>query len=258
MCGIAGIVAMRRSGDDGARRVALMNLAQQHRGPDSSGVAKVPTCDAVFGHTRLSIIDLTETGAQPMSTPDGGVTISFNGEVYNFQQLRRELESQGYSFRGRSDTEVVLNAYHLWGTDSFRRLNGMFAFSIADKRTRCVHLVRDRLGIKPLHYADVESGFIFASEIKGLFASGLVSSAVRPGALNEYMYYGNSLGADTLYEGIRRLPAGSYLTFEIAAGQMRVERFWAPDPLGFRTESFPQAVERVRELLDKAVEHHLI
>lgn len=236
----------------------MMNLAQRHRGPDSHGVTHVESCDSVLGHTRLRIIDLTETGAQPMSMADRSVSISFNGEVYNFQELRRELEAQGYSFRGRSDTEVVLNAYHRWGTASFRRLNGMFAFAIADQRTRCVHLVRDRLGIKPLHYAQLGSGLIFASEIKGLFGSGLVSAAVRPTALTEYMYFGNSLGADTLYEGIQRLPPGAYLSFETATGHTNVTRYWTPETLAACTESFPQAVERVRELIDRAVERHLI
>ena len=258
MCGIAGILALQRPRAEIEPLVAAMNSAQQHRGPDSHGVAHATSCNSMLGHTRLRIIDLTATGAQPMSTGDGAVSISFNGEVYNFQALRRELESLGYAFRGRSDTEVVLNAYHRWGVESFRRLNGMYAFAITDERSRNVHLVRDRLGIKPLHYAIAGGAAIFASEIKGLLASGLVPVAPRAEALAEYMFFGNTLGPQTLYEGVQRLLPGSFLTLDTNTGNVRITQFWSPQAVEPRSEPYKAAVERVRELLHSAVEHHLI
>jgi asparagine synthase (glutamine-hydrolysing) len=258
MCGIAGILALQRPPKEIAQRVAAMNLAQHHRGPDSDGLAHSSQCNAVLGHTRLRIIDLTATGAQPMSTADGAVSISFNGEVYNFQALRSELESLGYAFRGRSDTEVVLNAYHRWGVESFRRLNGMYAFAVTDERSRCVHLVRDRLGIKPLHYAIAGGAVIFGSEIKALLASGLLPVVMRAAALAEYMFFGNSLGTQTLYDGVQRLLPGSFLTLETGTGKVTTTRFWSPEAVEPRSDSYEQAVEHVRELLYRAVEHHLI
>jgi asparagine synthase (glutamine-hydrolysing) len=258
MCGIAGIISVAHPADELGLLVARMNAAQRHRGPDAHGVARVEACRTTLGHARLKILDLTEAGAQPMRTADSSVCITFNGEVYNFRELRAELEQSGYSFRGRSDTEVVLYAYHHWGTASFARLNGMFAIAIADSRNRKVFLVRDRLGIKPLHYARLSDGLIFASEIKALVASGLIAPQVRLDGLPEFMYFGNTLGARTLYAGVERLAPGSFLTFDNSSAGTEVATYWSPLNVAAQRESFADATERVRALLDKAVERQLI
>jgi asparagine synthase (glutamine-hydrolysing) len=258
MCGIAGIVALERPAHEIASRVSAMNAIQRHRGPDSAGLVRVQACGATFGHTRLQIIDLTETGAQPMTSEDGLITLSFNGEVYNFQTLRRELELDGYRFRGHSDTEVVLNAFHRWGTDSFPRLNGMFAFAVADARTARVHLVRDRLGIKPLHYAVIADGLAFASEIKAVLASGLVPNRINPTGLPEYLCFGNTLGTRTLYEGIEQLLPGSCLTFDARTKRANLARYWTPGSVAAASPPYEEAVARVRDLLDQSVQRHLI
>ncbi|HEX7115970.1 MAG TPA: asparagine synthase (glutamine-hydrolyzing) [Steroidobacter sp.] len=258
MCGIAGIVSAARPAHQLALLAARMNAAQRHRGPDAHGIMRIEDCKTTLGHARLKILDLTEAGAQPMQTTDSTVCISFNGEVYNFRELRAELEKIGYRFRGRSDTEVVLCAYHHWGTASFARLNGMFAFAIADARSRKVLLVRDRLGIKPLHYARLQDGLIFASEIKALVASGLVQPRLRMSALPEYLYFGNTLGSHTLYADVERLPPGSFLIFDPWSSDTKVETYWTSSSVSAQHESFADAAEHVRVLLDKAVERQLV
>src|SRR5438445_3672612 len=192
MCGISGIVASDSFRSQRAVEAALD--AQRHRGPDAEGVWSDGIC--ALGHRRLSIIDLSAAGRQPLSNEDGTVWITFNGEIYNFQALRGELEGLGHGFRTQTDTEVIVHAYEQWGTGCVRRLRGMFAFAVWDQRRRRLFLARDRVGKKPLVYTQQGERFLFASELQGLLAErgcphrGRIPRAVDLGALDAYLSLG--------------------------------------------------------------------
>ncbi|MEW6530022.1 MAG: asparagine synthase (glutamine-hydrolyzing) [Thermodesulfobacteriota bacterium] len=222
MCGIAGIVDLK-GGSILPQRMQLMNRAQYRRGPDSSGVwIEGPVG---LGHCRLKILDLTETGSQPMISATGRFVITFNGEIYNFPELRTDLESVGVVFRGTSDTEVLLEAYAQWGPRAVQRLEGMFAFAIYDKVSEELFLARDRFGKKPLHYALLPNEFIFASEIKGLIAAGGISGEWDPCALSDYLSFGYVLTPRTIYRHIYRLPASCFAVLK--AGRLSIESYWS-------------------------------
>src|SRR5579871_5370940 len=182
MCGIAGILH-----SDGAPasavRLKAMTDALAHRGPD--GEDQVTYGPVGLGHRRLAIIDLSPLARQPMVTRDGRYTLTYNGEIYNFQELRAELAARGLGFSSRSDSEVLLLALATWGVDALRRLNGIFAFALWDRDTETLTLARDRFGVKPLYYADVKGTFLFASEIKGILAHGAISASLDPQGLAE-------------------------------------------------------------------------
>lgn len=226
----------------------------RHRGPDDCGV--VARGPVGLGHARLSIIDLTPTGRQPMSTPDDRYTIVFNGEVYNFPSMRRRLEERGVAFRGTSDTEVVLRAFAEWGADAFAQFNGMFALAIWDATTQRLTLARDRFGIKPLYLHQDVRTLVFGSEMKALLCSDRIARRMNWAALHEYLYYGYPIGSNTFYQGIRELAPGSYATFD-AAG-LRETRYWHLERTPAVRDAFQPAARRVADLLDKAVQSHLI
>jgi asparagine synthase (glutamine-hydrolysing) len=191
-----------------------------------------------------------------MQTEDGRVALVYNGEVYNFWKLRGELERQGVQFRSRSDTEVVLQAYVRWGPKAFSRLKGMFAFAIWDARSQSLHLVRDRFGIKPLYYCFLESGVVFGSEIKALLASDRVSRHIDVHALHEYMYFGNALGAHTMFDGIIRLLPGHHLTLD--SNGAITTAYWSVDAVEPVLEHTDRTREAVLQHLSNAVRVHLI
>ncbi|MCE5279248.1 MAG: asparagine synthase (glutamine-hydrolyzing) [Planctomycetaceae bacterium] len=208
MCGIAGVL----NGSDRAVSPAIIKKMTDilaHRGPDGEGM--FVEGNVGLGHRRLAIIDLTEAGHQPMTTPDGRYTISYNGEVYNFRELRHELESLGCSFRSRTDTEVVLQAYAQWGKDALHRFNGMFALAIWDRLRRELFVARDRYGIKPLYYLFRDGAFVFGSEIKAILQHPSYRPELDRPALLEYMTFQNFFTDRTLFKDIQLLPAGSYL-----------------------------------------------
>jgi asparagine synthase (glutamine-hydrolysing) len=229
MCGIAGAVRKipgsrevtprPRSGKI-ARFVERISEAERHRGPDGSGLWESSAQEVVFGHRRLAILDLSDAGAQPMVDHRSGCAITFNGEIYNFREIRRDLEALGEKFRSSSDTEVILTAYRRWGIDAVRRFRGIFALALWDPRARRVHLVRDPMGIKPLYWTavrDVDSGeevVLFASEVRALLASGAVARRLDPLALASYLWHGFVVGPNTIVEGVHLLPAASILTIE--------------------------------------------
>lgn len=254
MCGIAGLVRF-----DGrlvrASEVEAMTSTLTHRGPDDGGVHV--DGEAGLGHRRLSIIDLTAAGHQPMFAADGNVAVVFNGEIYNFAALRRELELQGARFRSRSDTEVALQAFVAWGLGAFARFNGMFAIALWDRRTRKLTLARDRFGIKPLYVSQDGQRISFASEVKALLAlPGGIDDAIDQQALAEYIYYGNSLGERTLYRGVRRLLPGCWL--EVENGSVRTGSYWdiaSVEPLAIPAV---EAVAGVRERVEAAVQRQLV
>lgn len=253
MCGIAGIL---RTDGVAADAAAAQRMAQtlRHRGPNSSGAHAQGAL--ALGHTRLSVLDLSTQGSQPMRSEDGRFVLAYNGEIYNFRELRRILQASGHSFRSRSDTEVVLRAYIEWGMDSFRRLDGMFALAVWDSEEQRLTLVRDRFGIKPLYYCETGRGLLFGSEVKALLASRELSSRLDWAALNEYLHFGSTLGESTLFAGVRKLLPGHALTLSAAGTNLA--------PYASVLEVAPvaddpsTAARRCRELLEKAVASHLV
>jgi asparagine synthase (glutamine-hydrolysing) len=218
MCGIAGAVGIVADRGAVTACVERISAAQRHRGPDGSGLWSTETGEVVFGHRRLAIIDLSEAGAQPMVDAASGCVITFNGEIYNFRELRRELETLGEHFNSSSDTEVVLKAYARWELGVVPRLRGIFAMAIWDPRSRAVHLVRDHLGIKPLYWTKVQDSLLgrevvlFASEVRALLASGVVARRLDPAGVASYLSQGFVVGPTTIVEGIELLPAAGILT----------------------------------------------
>lgn len=227
MCGIAGIVAQRNAIDPGLLRRATDSLA--HRGPDDSGqiILRPPSLPAVevgLGHRRLAILDLSPLGHQPMHDPESGNWIVFNGEIYNFRELRRELEQDGRTFRSRSDTEVLLKAYAAWGKECLKRLQGIFAIGLWDARANVLLLARDPLGVKPLYYSDVGGKFVFASEIRALLRTGLVPPKLDPNGLFTFLNFGSIYEPYTAVEGIKALAPGKCLEWK--QGRSYVESYW--------------------------------
>jgi len=232
--------------------------AQVHRGPDAWGVWSDGRC--ALGHRRLSIIDLSEAGRQPMSNARGDIRITFNGEIYNFQRLRRELESLGHGFRTRTDTEAIICAYEQWGIDCLARLRGMFAFGIWDGRRRRLFLARDRVGKKPLFYAQFGDHFLFASELQGLLADKRVPREVDPPAIDTYLSYGYVPAPSAAFKGVYKLPPAHYLTLDLrqTGFEKRIERYWALDYEPKLSIDEDEAREVLREKMTEAVRLRMI
>ena len=255
MCGFTGLLGGTAS--ELKPLIELMTASLVHRGPDQGGTF---IRDGIaLGHRRLSILELSPAGAQPMSLGDHGPTIVFNGEIYNFSELRRELESLGRSFRGHSDTEVMLHAYAEWGLLGLKRFEGIFAFALWDPAHRRLVLMRDRLGVKPLFYSYSGSRLLFGSEIKALFAAGGIDTTVDEQALSEYLWYGNAYEDRTIYRSVRSLLPGYWLIVE--NGQSRMEPWWQLEewlqaPMFLANQS--DAATAVREAIDAAVKRQLV
>lgn len=256
MCGIAGIVSER--GGISEMLVKPMIDAQAYRGPDGWGTWADDIC--TLGHRRLAIIDLSEAGRQPMSNDDGTVQITFNGEIYNFQSLRGELEALGYRFRTRTDTEVILRAYEQWGVNCLGKLRGMFAFGIWDQRRRRLLLARDRVGKKPLFYASIAGQFIFASELQGLLAHRVVPREPFAPALDAYLSYGYVPAPYTAFRGVYKLPPAHYLTLEArnSGMDMHVQRYWSLSYEPKLQLDEQEIGEALREKLSEAVRLRMI
>lgn len=224
MCGIAGIFDTRAAGNIDAELLARMNQAQFHRGPDEGGMHIEPGIGVA--HRRLSIIDLS-SGQQPLFNEDGSVAIVFNGEIYNFQSLAKELAALGHVFRTHSDTEVIVHAWEAWGEDCVTRLRGMFAFAIWDRSRQTLFIARDRLGIKPLYYALLPNGqFIFGSELKVLWLHPGLSRAVDPRAVEDYFAYGYVPEPKTILANVSKLPPGYLLTLRRGAASCTPRQYW--------------------------------
>ena len=224
MCGIAGIFHAETPRPVELARIERMCDAIVHRGPDGSGVWTAPGIG--LGHRRLSIIDL-EGSPQPMHAADGRAVIVFNGEIYNFRELRRELEAGGAQFRTEGDTETILAAWQRWGVDCLSRLDGMFAFALYDKPTRRLLLARDRLGVKPLYTARLsDGGLAFASELKGLLAHPLLRRTLDPLAVEDYMTWGYVPDHASILAGVEKLPAGHFQLLESGKPPQRPVQWW--------------------------------
>jgi asparagine synthase (glutamine-hydrolysing) len=254
MCGIAGLVYRDPSRPCEAEVITAMRDIAAYRGPDDAGIHL--DGPVALGHRRLSIIDLGG-GHQPMTEARQALWIVYNGEVYNYRQIREDLIAKGYSFRTQSDTEVILQLYADIGERCVHALNGMFAFAIWDAGRQTLFLARDRMGVKPLYYAETPEAFIFGSEIKSLFASGKIAAHCREEALAEYMLFRQVAGGDTLFRGVKSLPPGCTLT--VRDGRTKVSRYWSPRPRVDRPSiAYEEALRQLGELLEDSVKMRLI
>ena len=224
MCGIAGIFHLQTAKPVDEARVRAMADAIAHRGPDGDGVWTAPGIG--LGHRRLSIIDLAG-GVQPMASEDGQIVLVFNGEIYNFMEVRAELEALGHAFHTHSDTEVILQAWLRWGPDCLAKLNGMFAFAIHDARKACLFLARDRLGVKPLHYAELSDGsVIFGSELKALLVHPLLRRNPDFSAIDDYLGLGYIPDDASIVAGVKKLPAGHWLMLQRGKPLPQPAQWW--------------------------------
>jgi asparagine synthase (glutamine-hydrolysing) len=257
MCGIAGLLNL-----DGApaSNALLRSMTDQiaHRGPDGEG--HVTDGPVGLGHRRLAIIDLTDAARQPMETSDGRYVLTYNGEIYNFQQLRMRLSARGYRFRSQGDSEVLLNAFAEWGIGALELLNGMFAFAIWDRKTRRLVLARDRFGVKPLYYRRLGRVLLFASEAKAILAYPASDAEMDLEGLVEYMTFQNFFTDRTLFKEIKLLPAGSYITFDMGGtAEPNAVAYW---DFSFSEPAKPQnegeLLEELDHLFRQAVSRQLV
>jgi asparagine synthase (glutamine-hydrolysing) len=247
MCGISAIAGVHKSG-----AIEAMVNAIAHRGPDEVSSQAVDGC--ALGHARLSIIDLS-TGNQPMTDGSGRWWIAFNGEIYNFPEVREELARLGWQFRTHSDTEVVLLGYQQWGAAVLDKLRGMFALAIWDQQERTLFAARDLFGEKPLYFAQAGEGIVLASEMKAIIASGLVEAVADPESIDAFLTLGYVPPDRTIYRDVQTLPPAHYLVWK--SGSVRVTRWWTPQ-LAPRAMSLGDAAEQVRALLRQAVKRQMI
>ena len=258
MCGLTGILNLNGApAEPGVVRAMTDILA--HRGPDDCGLYIDGPIG--LGHQRLSIIDLTYAGAQPMKSDDGRFVIVYNGEVYNFRELRSELESAGHRFQSQTDTEVVLKAWIEWGEDALQRLNGMFAFAIWDGVEREIVLARDRYGIKPLYIAQAGKTFLFASEIKSLLRHPAMSAQLDQSGIVEYLTFQNFFTPRTLFRGVELLPAATLARLSLANGKLRQSQYWDwsfAQPDKNEKAGKQEYVEELHRLFAQAVERQLV
>ena len=249
MCGICGFNWNNQD------LVDNMTEVLHHRGPDQHGTY----CDAdvSLGHRRLSIIDLSEQGRQPMTNEDRSIQLVFNGEIYNFQEIKTELEKRGHIFRSHTDTEVIIHAYEEYGFEAVHKFRGMFGFALWDRNKKRLWLVRDRIGIKPLYYYWKDGKFLFGSEIKAILQDPLVPRELNHQALYAYLGFEFVPAPDTMFRNIHKIPAGHYLVLE--NGQVQVKEYWdLKYPIEDKPQSMGEMIERMRALIDESVKLRLI
>ena len=251
MCGIAGKLNLNGAAVDRALLSAMLESIR-HRGPDGDGLYLKR--NIALGHRRLAIIDLN-TGQQPLANEDDTVWITFNGEIYNYHELRADLLARGHRFRTQSDTEVIVHLYEEYGSECVQKLRGMFAFAIWDERQQALFIARDRVGIKPLYYRSTKDSVIFASEIKAILADPEAKAEIAPALIDRFLTFDYNPGAETLFQGIRKLPPGCHMT--VKDGKVSIRQYWdlqfARDPVGLE-----EAQERLLSLLDECVRLHMI
>ena len=258
MCGLTGIFDTTGSGrpiDESLLR--RMNDSLSHRGPDDDGLFTAPGVG--LGHRRLSIIDLSTAGRQPMFDGDETVGVVYNGEIYNFQELRAELEACGHRFRTNTDTEVIVYGWKEWGARCVERFRGMFAFAVWDARRRSLFMARDRFGIKPLYYARLDDGqLIFASEMKALLLHPQLRREIDPLALEEYFALGYVADPRSILKQVKKLPAAHHLTVDIGQAFPAPERYWDVDFSRERQQSLAAAEEELLERMAEAVRVRMV
>ena len=257
MCGLTGILSKEYSSEQLSIRVGEMTKLLEHRGPDASSIFVKD--NIALGHTRLSIIDLTESGNQPMTDIDSGVSIVLNGEIYNFKTLRAELLSLGVSFKGTSDTEVLLRSYIHWGLEGLKKIEGIFSFAIWDQNSETLILARDRLGIKPLFFSYLDKTLYFSSEIKSILKNTEVNREINPQSFSEYLWYGNSYEDRTVYKDIHALKPGHWLIHKNQS--LSLVKWWSIEEFSEKEKfkgSFYDAVHSVSESIDDSVARQLV
>jgi asparagine synthase (glutamine-hydrolysing) len=257
MCGIAGFASSRNAPD--ADLVPRMRDTLAHRGPDDAGLWCSSDSRVVLGHRRLSIIDLSRAGHQPMSDAAGDCHLVFNGEIYNFQEIRDLLETRGHRFRSTCDTEVLLEAYRAWGTDCLAKLNGMFAFALYDAPRRQLFAARDRSGEKPFFYHHADGRIVFGSELKALMADPAISRLVDPSALESYLAFGYVPHDGCMLRGVRKLPAAHALMYDVATDRLKTWSYWQlPEPASGRAVDEQALVEELEQQLFDSVRLRLV
>lgn len=255
MCGIAGIVNFVDT-----NAIERMTDVQAHRGPDDRGTQIFHDERIALGHRRLSIIDLSPAGHQPMSNDDGTVWITFNGEIYNFLELRQSLQAKGVKFKSKTDTEVIIRLYEDVGADFVKQLNGMFAFALLDLRKQTLLLARDHCGIKPLYYAQQNGRFVFASEIKGILASGLYTPDVNWQGVHDYFTYLYVPCPETIFREIYQVPPAHTLQIDLRSNETELSCYWDFDAESTRNGhvDYDETKERLRDLLSDATARQMI
>jgi len=256
MCGICGIVGAPHDGT-----IERMTASLVHRGPDDRGIERFPLAELALGHRRLSIIDLSPRGRQPMSNEEGTLWISFNGEIYNYRELKSLLDPTRHRFASLTDTEVILHLYEERGVAAFDALNGMFAFALYDAPADRLYLVRDHLGIKPLYYTAVGGRLLFASEIKAILAADLLSPEVDWQSAHDFFSYLYIPAPMTIYRGIFQLPPAHWLEYDLENRRItRIEKFWNVDVWGNSHQKTDRRdlSDELRVLLSDAVEKQMI
>ena len=266
MCGIAGVVLTAPAPREQLqRRASAMNSALAHRGPDGDGVWTDPDAGVALAQRRLAIIDLSEAGAQPMVSASGRLVMTYNGEIYNFRELRRDLEAAGCRFRGGSDSEVLIEAWDHWGEEkTLARLTGMFAIAMWDRQRRRLTLVRDHLGIKPLAYALTAHGLLFASEVGALLKDAACPRQIDPAAFAAYIRHGAVPAPWTIFAGVRKLEPGQVLTWSAGDADPVIRTFWSAVDVAEQGEAAPLSepwdalVSEGEALIADAVERQMI
>ncbi|MCL5263729.1 MAG: asparagine synthase (glutamine-hydrolyzing), partial [Chloroflexi bacterium] len=252
MCGIAGIVG----GEDQIAAVTRMVQTLHHRGPDDQGIEGITAGSrrVILGSTRLAILDLSAAAHMPMVDPDTGNCIVHNGEVYDFQDLRRDLQEIGEHFHSNSDTEVLLKAYKRWGRDCVQRFRGMFAFAIWDNQQQEIFLARDRAGKKPLYYYQDSSGtFLFASEVRSLLASGIVDRRIEPAAMEVFLFNGFIVSPLTIVKGVRSLLPGQWMRVGTDGQVIETASYWSHPHYTPSKRKASDVMEEVRSKMEEAV-----
>jgi len=255
MCGICGIINLKKRTKINKEIIRDMNKLLHHRGPDDEGYY---FSDYVcMGHKRLSILDLSKKGRQPMKSRKGSLIISYNGEVYNFKEIREELIKKGYTFKSKSDTEVILKSYEEWGINCLKKFNGMFAFALYDKKKDIVFLVRDRLGIKPLYYSIFDDRLIFGSEIKSILQYPGFKRKLNKEAISSYLSYRYVLGKETLFKNIYKLLPGQYL--KIKKDKIQKSVYWKIPLPSFDSDKGEEFyINKIRKLVIESVKKRMI
>jgi asparagine synthase (glutamine-hydrolysing) len=261
MCGISGLIG---SGNQ-TESVEAMVKSMHHRGPDDSGVQTIQVGDrqVVLGNTRLSIIDLSAAGHMPMANPDTGNWIAYNGEVYNFKDVRRELEGRGITFRSHTDTEVILKSYEVWGAACVQKLRGMFAFAIWDAEKRELFVARDRIGKKPLYWHQTKNGeFLFASEVRTLLASGKIDRKLDRVGVETYLFNGFVISPRTILQNVQQLLPAHWMRVNLDGKIVETQRYWwLPEPApeaSWTPEREAEVIEEVRAAMDESVKLRLV
>jgi len=253
MCGICGIISVNNSIRVDTALISKMMNAIQHRGPDDSGYHLE---DGVgLGHTRLSIIDLS-TGHQPIYNEDKTKCIIYNGEIYNYLDLRKELIAKGHKLSTKSDTEVILHLYEDKGYDCVNYLRGMFAFAIWDKANRVLFIARDRLGIKPLYYSVSSKWICFSSEIKSLLITGLVEREINLPSIDQYLALNYTVGPETMIKGVKKLMPGQFLVYK--NGKAQISQYWDFDGVEETNDSFDQCYQKMEALIEESIKIRLM